>query len=149
MYREYNKNMKVIVVAAIITATLAANIHLTLQPNQECQWQDSGDCPLYSFGNQPVCDHTPAYQLDQNLYGMKICTAEMFFMGNSYDVRLTVPGVIESVHVMSPENNNNCDSGQMSVGSRVFYAYCKGSGPSRISGYWAITYRMDGSVETQ
>lgn len=136
--------MKLLAVAAIITTVLTASIHLSLQPNQECQWQGDGNCPLYSFGNQPVCDHTNPYQLDQYLYGMKICTAEMFFMGNSYDVRLTVPGVIQSVQVMSSENNNNCDSGQMSVGSRVFYAFCKGTGPSRISGYWAITYKMNG-----
>jgi hypothetical protein len=37
----------------------------------------------------------------------------------------------------------------MSVGSRVFYAFCKGTGPSRISGYWAITFRMEGEILAQ
>jgi hypothetical protein len=93
--------MRICLFFILLVAASTTSINLSLQPNQECQWQSDGNCPLYSFGNQPVCDHTSPYQLDQNLYGMKICTAEMFFMGNSYDVRLNVPGVIQSVQIMN------------------------------------------------
>lgn len=77
----------------------------------------------------------------------------MFFMGGKYDVSLVINGVIQSVRVMSdkaaePDNNNNCDSGQMSVGSRIFFAHCQASGPSKISGYWSITYKMGNSLNS-
>lgn len=69
--------------------------NLATEPNKECEWQDSKICPLYSFGNMPVCVHTDPVQLSADLYGIKICTSEMFFFGNSYDVRYTLFGVIQ------------------------------------------------------
>lgn len=134
--------MKIIYFLTLVL--VAQTWNLASQPNKQCEWQDSNSCPLYSFGNMPVCVHTDPVQLSADLYGIKICTSEMFFFGSSYDVRYTLFGVIQSVQVVNEgENSNHCDSGQMSVGSRVFMAHCDASGPSKISGYWAITYKID------
>lgn len=42
----------------------------------------------------------------------------------------------------SEDNNVHCTDGSGSVGTRVFYAHCEVSGPGKIRGYWAITYKL-------
>ncbi len=78
---------------------------------------------------------------------MKICTSETpKAIGGKYDVGLPVFGTILTVDVIpqssGEDNNVHCTDGSGSVGTRVFYAHCEVSGPGKIRGYWAITYKI-------
>lgn len=45
-----------LLVVLILTAHSLEN--LIGESNQVCNWQGDKSCPLYSFGNMPVCDYT-------------------------------------------------------------------------------------------
>lgn len=77
---------------------------------------------------------------------MKICAAETpKAVGGKFDVGFAAFGTILTVDVIpqsSEDNNVHCSDGSGSVGTRVFYAHCEVSGPGKIRGYWAITYKI-------
>jgi hypothetical protein len=79
------------------------------------------------------------------VYGLKICAAETpKAIGGKFDVGVATYGTILTVDVIptSADNNVHCTDGSGSVGTRVFFAHCEISGPGKIRGYWAITYKI-------
>ena len=61
----------------------------------------------------------------------------------TYGTILTVDVIPEG----TADNNVHCTDGAWSVGTRVLYAHCEVSGPGKIRGYWAITYKIAAEEE--
>lgn len=122
---------------------------LSVEPNEQCSWRGYKSCPISSAGSNPVCDATTPSPLRPGVYSIKVCTAETpKFIGGKYDVGVALYGKILTVDVIpteAGENNENCGSGEESIGSRVFSAHCEVTGPGKIRGLWAITYEHSDS----
>jgi hypothetical protein len=124
-------------------------------PNEQCSWRGFKECPIESSGSNPICDNTVPFEVSPGVYGMKICAAETpKAVGGKFDVGLATFGTILTVDVIpasqDDDNNVHCTDGAGSVGTRVFYAHCEISGPGKIRGYWAITYKITANeVELQ
>jgi hypothetical protein len=115
-------------------------------PNEQCSWRGFKECPIESSGSNPICDTTVPFEVSPGVYGIKICAAETpKAVGGKFDVGLATFGTIQTVDVIPTaegENNVHCTDGSGSVGTRVFFAHCEVSGPGKIRGYWAITYKI-------
>ena len=116
-----------------------------VDPNEQCAWRGYHECPIDNSGSNPICDSTIPFEVSPGVYGIKICTAETpKAVGGKYDVGLVTFGNILTVDVipLAGENNAHCTDGSGSVGTRVFFAHCELTGPGKMRGYWAITYKV-------
>lgn len=147
------------VIASVLVACLLAVAsagQIRDDPNEQCSWRGLRDCPIESSGSAPICDNTNPAEVAPGIYGMKICASESpKAIGGKFDVGMAVFGTILTVDVIPQsskeggENNINCSNGEGSVGTRVFSAHCEVTGPGKIRGYWAITFKSLGSEEVQ
>lgn len=123
------------------------------EPNESCSWRGFKQCPIDSSGSNPICDNTNPTEISPGVYGIRICASETpKAIGGKFDVGLATFGTILTVDVIpegTPDNNVHCTDGAGSVGTRVFYAHCEVSGPGKIRGYWAITYKVAAEEEVQ
>lgn len=140
--------------ATVLLICLAYSTALLLpDPNETCNWRGFKECPIDSSGSNPICDSTNPTEISSGVYGMKICAAETpKAIGGKFDVGLATFGTILTVDVIPAsegENNIHCTDGSGSVGTRVFFAHCEISGPGKIRGYWAITYKINSAEQVE
>ncbi len=112
-------------IIVLLLLSLPSQAHIRYDPNEQCSWRGYKTCPIESSGSNPICDSTTPTEVSPGIYGLRVCASETpKFIGGKFEVGLALFGVILTVDVIPTEsdgeNNQNCSSGQDSVGQRVF-----------------------------